>query len=75
MSKTHWYISRGDIVKVKYYKYHGTHQGLEQFHGIVVSEKFEDENTMFPCVLVYIFGLNESQRCMAHQLEILSSVI
>ncbi len=75
MSKTHWYIRRGDIVKVKYYKYHGTHQGLEQFHGIVVSEKFEDENTMFPCVLVYIFGLNESQRCMAHQLEILSSVI
>ena len=48
MSKTDWYIRKGDIVKVKYFKYHGTHRGLEQLHGIVVSEKFEDENFELP---------------------------
>jgi|TARA_R100001594_G_C3847203_1_gene217482 hypothetical protein len=67
--KTIWQIEKGDYVKVKLYEYHG----LEERQGIVLSDKFDDENTMFPCVYVYIFGLNESQRCFPHQLEVLSS--
>ena len=69
MDNIHWEVHKGDIVRVKIFEFNGA----EERHGIVVSEKFEDENTMFPCVLVYIFGLNDRQRCMPHQLEILSS--
>ena len=67
--KTIWQIEKGDYVKVKLYEYHG----LAERQGIVLSDKFDVENTMFPCVYVYIFGLNESQRCFPHQLEVLSS--
>ena len=65
-----WEINKGDIVKVKLYEY----QGLVIEKGVVLSDKFNDENTMFPCVFVYIFGLNKRQRCFPHQLEVLSSV-
>jgi hypothetical protein len=66
-----WSVHKGDLVKVKLYDYNS--QGLQECCGLVMSEKFDDENTMFPCVIVYIFGLKDSQRCMPHQLEILSS--
>ena len=69
MSKTEWHIKRGDMVNVKLYEYHG----LKICHGIVISEKYEDQNTMFPCVYVYIFGKNQRQQCYSHQLEVLSS--
>jgi hypothetical protein len=64
-------VHKGDLVKVKLYDY--DFQGLQERQGVVINEKFDDENTMFPCVIVYIFGLKDSQRCMPHQLEILSS--
>ncbi len=64
-----WRPTRGDLVKVRYLGVFGT----ETQFGIVMGEKFNDENTMFPCIVVHIFGLNDSQRCMPHQLEILSS--
>jgi hypothetical protein len=70
-TKLVWAARKGDLVKVKLYDY--DFQGPQECHGIVMSEKFDDENTMFPCVMVYIFGLKDSQRCMPHQLEILSS--
>ena len=69
-NKIVWHIHKGDLVRVKIF----APQGEETRQGIVISEKFDDENTMFPCVDVYIFGLNHSHRCMPHQLEILSSV-
>ncbi len=65
-----WQIEKGDYVEVKLYEYHG----LQIRKGIVISDKFNDQNTMFPCVYVYIFGLNKPQQCFAHQLEVLSSV-
>lgn len=66
-----WAIHMGDIVKVKTYELNGS----EENFGVVVSKKFNDENTMFPCVLVYIFSKNIKQRCMPHQIEILSSAM
>tara|TARA_R110002074_G_scaffold222966_1_gene393811 strand:+ start:966 stop:1196 length:231 start_codon:yes stop_codon:yes gene_type:complete len=62
-------VRQGDLVKVKYFA--GVSANI--YHGVVVSKKFDNENTMFPCIDVYVFGLNDKHRCMSHQLEILSS--
>lgn len=68
-NKASYPIGQGDLVKVKVFAPLGTHER----RGIVISKKFDDENMMFPCIDVYIFGLNDKHRCMSHQLEILSS--
>jgi hypothetical protein len=68
---TEWYVNKGDFVKVKLFE---DHHNLIIKKGIIISNKFNDINMMFPCVNVYIFGLNETRRCYPHQLEVLSSI-
>jgi hypothetical protein len=62
-------ISKGDLVKVKIC----ASSGVITKKGVVIGDKIETENVMFPCVSVYIFDLNECQRCFPHQIEVLSS--
>ena len=69
MDKIVWLIHVGDLVQVKRYDRDHT----IRLPGIVISEKYEDQNTMFPCVRVHIFAENDWQECFPHEIEIISS--
>ena len=64
-----WMVYPGDLVQVKRYDGNRT----IKYSGIVISEKYEDQNTMFPCVRVHICAENDWQECFPHEIEIISS--
>lgn len=72
MEKMAWLINIGDLVWVKSYDFYETKAVWLQ--GVVISDKFEDQNTIFPCVRVHIFAENGWRECFPHEIEIISSV-
>jgi hypothetical protein len=72
MEKMAWLINIGDLVLVRSYDFYETRAVFLQ--GVVISDKFEDQNTIFPCVRVHIFAENDWRECFPHELEIISSV-
>ena len=72
MTEMAWLIKIGDLVLVKSYDF--TETRAVYLSGIVISDKFEDQNTIFPCVRVHIFAENGWRECFPHEIEIISSV-
>ncbi len=71
MTETTRLINVGDLVLVKSYDFAETRAIFLQ--GVVIGEKIEDQNTIFPCVRVHIFAENGWRECFPHEIEIISS--
>lgn len=66
-----WSVAIGDLVWVKSYDF--TETSVAYLPGIVISEKYEDQNTLFPCIRVHVFAENDWRECFPHELEVISS--
>ena len=68
-NKIIWDIFEGDLVQVKRYTMDGN---LYYESGIVVSDKIEDQISLFPYVNIYVFKSGIVERHLPNTVEIIS---